>query len=334
VGTGDANAAVPSGALETGVNVFALWRDWEHLNALLDRTRDSGSGWLRVDLGWCTLEDAGPGRPEEWYALRIDTVVREAAARGLQVLIVVHCAPAWAGGGGDPRQLPEDLAEFGRVMTWLAARYAGRVAAWEIWNEPDCVGGCPNGSPAAYVPVLQAGYRGVKAGDPGAIVVSGGISGNNADWIERMYAAGAEGWFDALAVHPYTEPPSSPLGFYAEGHIYRLTTVDEVRDVMVRHGDEEKPIWFTELGWSTATSGPVAGVNEATQATYLAQALQLIEQNFPFVTHAFWFSLRDRDDSTPLENAYGLLRPDLSEKPAYAALQAANRALVAGSGPR
>jgi hypothetical protein len=309
--------------LQLGVTVFGMWRDWDMLGVLLDRARDSGSPWLRVDMGWCTLEEAGPGVIASWYQGRLDAVVAGAQARGLRLLVDVGCAPGWAG-GTTYNSYPNDPGQFERVAHYLAQRYRGRVAAWEIWNEPDCIGGCPSGSPEKFVGVLRAGYRGFKAADPAATVVSGGTSGNNAAWIARMYAAGAKGSFDALAVHPYQDPPSAAPDAPAEGRTYRLTSLPAVRDQMVRNGDGEKPVWFTEFGWSTALTGERIGVDEATQARYLQQSVEQIQQDYPYVTHAFWYCMRDRDDWTPIENFFGLLHVDGSAKPAFAALREAN----------
>jgi hypothetical protein len=323
-----AAAAAGGGQPVLGVTVFAMWRDWDRADELLDRAQQSGSPWLRVDMGWCSLEERGPGEVSAWYQDRLDAVVAGADRRGLRLLMMVACAPEWAGGTATG-SYPDDPAQFQRVTRYLADRYRGRVQAWEIWNEPDCIGGCPNGSPAAFVPVLQAGYRGIKAGDPAATVVSGGISGNNAGWIARMYAAGAQGWFDALAVHPYLEPVTAAPAAPPEQRIYRMTSVAAVYAVMQRNGDGDKDIWFTEFGWTTADTGDRPGVDETTQARYLQQAVELIARDYPYVTHAFWFALRDRDDWTPYENEFGLLHVDGSAKPAYAALRAANAWLAA-----
>lgn len=309
--------------LQLGVTVFSMWRDWEFLDELLDRARDSGSPWLRVDMGWCTLEEGGRGVISEWYQGRLDATVAGAEARGLRLLVSVGCTPVWAGGTSYD-SLPPDPSEYERVTRYLAARYAGRIAAWEIWNEPDCIGGCPDGSPEEFVPTLQAGYRGIKAGDPDATVVSGGISGTNADWIARMYAAGARGYFDALAVHPYLNPADAPPDAPPTERVYRMTSLPSVRHVMVENGDGDTPIWFTEWGWTTADTGDRPGVDEPTQAAYLRQAVEQIQRDYPYVTHAFWFTMRDRDDWTPYENEFGLLHVDGSEKPAYGALGEAN----------
>lgn len=329
---GDSTPGPPAGPrtvpLELGVTVFTLWRDWEMHDELMDRVRDSGSRWLRVDMGWCSLQEAGPRAISTWYQDRLDATVAGAVQRGLRLLVTIGCAPGWAG-GTSYSSFPTDLAAFQRVAHYLAYRYKGKVAAWEIWNEPDCVGGCARGSPEEFVKTLRAGYQGFKSGDPAATVVSGGTSGNNASWIRQMYAAGARGWFDALAVHPYQHPPSAPPDAPPQGNIYRLTSLPAVREQMVRNGDAGKPVWLTEFGWSTALTGARIGVSEAVQARYLAQAVSQIRTMYPYVTEAFWYCMRDRDDSTPYENDFGLLQVDGSAKPAFPALQRANADLEA-----
>jgi hypothetical protein len=82
---------------------------------------------------------------------------------------------------------------------------------------------------------------------------------------------------------------------------------------MLGHGDD-KPVWFTEFGWSTATVG------RRLQAEYLVRAVRYTRRRLPFVTHMFWYTDRDRTDSTPFENGFGLLDADLRPKPDYFAL--------------
>lgn len=176
--------------------------------------------------------------------------------------------------------------------------------------------------------MLQAGYRGVKAGDPATFVVTGGVSGTNADWISRMYDAGAQGYFDAIAVHPYQNPADAPPDAPPTERVYRLTSLPAVRAEMLARGDADKGIWFTEFGWTTARTGDRIGVDEPTQAVYLRQAVELVQERYPYVTHAFWFTMRDRDDWTPYENEFGLLHVDGSPKLALDALRGANEWLA------
>ncbi|WP_448638884.1 cellulase family glycosylhydrolase [Geodermatophilus sp. URMC 63] len=315
------------------MEVFSLWRDWPVNDAMLDRVAGSGSGWVRVGVGWCSLEEGGPGVVSSWYLERLDATVAAARARGLQVLATLGCTPGWLSGSESLTVLPapEQVGQFQQVAAWLAGRYAGRVAAWEIWNEPDCSAGtgCGQVDPGAYVPVLRAGFAGVRAGDPGAVVVSGGTSGVASDWIAGLYAAGGGQWLDAVGVHPYQGPVAEPPEAPAAEHPYRIANVARLREVMVAAGDADTPVWFTEFGWSTgAGEGWYAGVDEATQADYLGRAIAMVQEQYPYVTHAFVFTIRDRDDWNAYENNFGLVRLDGSPKPALGALRTANDRLA------
>lgn len=313
--------------LALGVTVFSMWRDWDEHEQWFQQAAESGSKWLRVDVGWCSLEESGPGLISQWYQGRLDVTADTAEKLGMKLVVQLGCAPKWAGGTGS-NDYPTDPAQFQRIARYLADRYKGRVAAWEIWNEPNCIGGCGNGSPDQFVAVLKAGYRGIKTGDPDVTVVSGGTSGNDVNWLRRMYAAGAAGSFDALGVHPYQDPATAAPDAPSQGSTYRLSTLPMVHRLMVANGDGDKPIWLTEFGWTTAKTGPRPGVDDDTQARYLQDAVRQIRSQYPYVTHAFWFCLRDRDDSTPYENNFGLLHVRGSPKPAFAAMQKTNADLL------
>ena len=68
-------------------------------------------------------------------------------------------------------------------------------------------------NPAAYAQLLKATYPVIKAADPGATVVLGGLTGNDYPFLEGVYAAGGKGSFDAVGVHTDTacnlNPPSA-----------------------------------------------------------------------------------------------------------------------------
>ena len=53
--------------------------------------------------------------------------------------------------------------------------------------------------------MLKAAYTAVKAGDPDATVITGGILYNNTAFLEGLYTAGAGSSFDGLGIHPYAK---------------------------------------------------------------------------------------------------------------------------------
>src|SRR3712207_59979 len=186
--------------------------------------------------------------------------------------------------------------------------------------------------PAAYVTLLRAPYAAIKREDPAAKVIFGPTTGNNYEFVQQAYAAGAKGFFDAMAVHTDTAClVDSPTRYYREnGKIARFTFLGyrSVREVMLANGDD-RPIWMTELGWSANSlrcdrgrwaGMKDAGVPEPVQAQYLREAYHCLRED-PYVTVAMWFNNRDINGDGSELDSYGLWRKDGSHRPAYGAFR-------------
>jgi hypothetical protein len=320
-----------SEAIATGaktVRIFALWRDFE----------PNGRG------------EYPTGQPN--LVKVYDDAVKQLNAAGVQPLFVVTEAPGWANGSNDVNVPPIDPADFGDFLKRFAAhnKDVGTVAGYEVWNEPDeNQFWHPAPDAARYTALLRAAYAGIKSGNPSALVVAGPMTGNDYDWLNALYANGAAGSFDVVAVHTDTAClDRGPDQFYRENGVlarYTFLGYRTVHDTMVAHGDGGKPIWMTELGWSSTNGGPnsctrgqwtgqkPSGVSEANQAAYLTQAYACLA-NDPYVTQAAWFTLRDTNDIPVDElNHYGLLRVDGSAKPALGAFRAVAAAGGGAAGP-
>ena len=187
--------------------------------------------------------------------------VDAAKARGLKVLMVVQRTPAWASGGKDAHHPPTDPSTFGAAMGGFAAKIPG-VDAWELWNEEDeTIFWAGGADPVKYAAMVKSAYPAIKAAQPNDIVVTGATVGNNFDFIEALYGQGIKGYFDAVGVHTDTAClVNGPDVHYRDeqGKIgrYTFTGYREVHSVMARHGDGDKPIWMTELGWNTQDDSP------------------------------------------------------------------------------
>jgi hypothetical protein len=315
-------------AIATGaktVRIFALWKDFEP---------SARNEYPSNDVNQVNLQNT------------FDQAIQKLNAAGAKPLFVVTEAPAWANGSSDVNVPPSNPADFGDFLRRFAAhnKAVGNVAGYEVWNEPDeNVFWHPGPDAVQYTAMLKAAYAGIKAGDPTATVLAGPTTGNNYGWLENLYTAGAQGSFDAVAVHTDTAClADGPDAFYRDaGRLARFTFLGyrSVRDTMVAHGDD-KPIWMSELGWTSTNGGPTScsrgmwagqkpsGVTEAQQAQFLTKAYQCLA-NDPYVAQADWFTLRDTTTESLDElNHYGLLHADGSAKPALGAF----RAVVAANG--
>jgi polysaccharide biosynthesis protein PslG len=330
--------AAPAPAVETGVN------ETMYQTLPLGQTAaDLGADWVRL---WGTWEhgEPQPGAYDQNYVNWLGDRVAAAKARGVKVLVVIARSPGWATGGKPSIAPPDDPARFAAYMAELAKRLPG-VDAWEIWNEEDGAEFWLGGpQPAVYTALLKASYAAIKAVQSHDLVVTGGTIGNDMDFVEQLYAHGAQGSFDAVGVHTDTAClTDGPDVIYRDerGRVgrYTFTGYREVHAVMRRHGDGAKPIWMTELGWNTQTTAPGScpvgtkkgtkplGVTEEQQAQNLAQAYRCLAAD-PFVTHALWFGLQDIAGSAHAAG-FGLYRGDGSAKPAAAAFRALDAGIPA-----
>src|SRR4051794_12226272 len=189
-----ATLAVPAPAV--GVQFHGTWSDYTDAQRLqvLDELHAAGVSWVRIDLGWASLQESSSSAYAGWYVALADSVVDAARARGMNVLMTLWATPKWAGAA---TSTAPDPAAYAKAATWVAAHFKGRVAAWEVWNEPNLTD-FYSGTPTQYAALLKAAYPAFKAGDPNAPVVLGGPSYNDVDWLSKVYAAGAQGSFDVM----------------------------------------------------------------------------------------------------------------------------------------
>jgi hypothetical protein len=286
-----------------------------------------GAHWVRVFATWPDLEPQRGIFAPNWVA-SYEQLFRSLPA-GAKVIIDVVDTPRWETGSADEHAPPANPNDYAAFVGALAHRWAGHVAAYEIWNEedlPEWWSGGPN--PSAYAQLLKSTYPAVKAADPRATVVLGGLAGNDYQFLEGVYQAGGKGSFDAVAVHTDTAcNVLSPYRFLrgADNRMIpdSFLAYREVHATMLANGDAS-PIWMTEMSWrtteATCSEGAFAGqkpqgVSEQAQATYLEQAYHCLKQD-PYVKVALWFPVQDEGAVVS-----GLVRADGQHKPSFAAMR-------------
>lgn len=315
--------ASPASAAEPGVNLLTL-----NSAPQTAATGALGTHWVRLFMTWKDMEPARGVWAQNWFQY-YEREFAELPA-GTHVVIDVVGTPAWETGSSDEHTPPYSAADFASFIGVVAHRFGPRVAAYEIWNEEDASRWWSGGpDAAAYTRLLQAAYPAIKAAEPSAKVVLGGLTGNDYLYLEGVYAAGGKGYFDAVGVHTDTAcNVLSPYEYLRGGDnrmiVNSFLAYREVHQVMLANGDPS-PIWMTEFSWRTTTAvcgeGAWAGqkpegVSEPQQATYLRQALHCMDQD-PYVQVALWFPLQDEGGIRS-----GLVRANGSRKPSFGAMAA------------
>jgi hypothetical protein len=269
----------------------------------------------------------------DWTAA--DDMVRVANQTGLDLVVRLDMPPEWA--WVDEGPLPFDLPAYADFVEALAARYRGRVLGYVVWNEPNLALEWGRGvaEPWAYVGVLGAAYRRIRAADPGALVVTAGLAPTNEnsgramderDFLRGMYEAGAAGCFDVLAAHDYGYglPPDDAYGAHDGLNLARLL---DLRRIMLEYGDD-KPVWIKELGY-TVQPGLHPFVAPEDQADYLIGAFERVRREWPWVEMlAVWnlsYGHRLEDEVGAEMAGFSVVYPDLSPRLAFYALQAMDK---------
>ncbi|MDP2726425.1 MAG: beta-galactosidase [Dehalococcoidia bacterium] len=322
------------------------------------RLREMGFQWMKGFVGWDSLEP----KPDEYDWTNLSKAAVTARQNSLGLLLRVDRVPAWARPDNPDLTAPPArpfLAAWGDFLEDLARRGRGHVAAYEIWNEPNLSWewGGQSPDPAYYVEMLRIAYQRIKAGDPGALVVSAGLAPTQGDgergamdnlrYLRMMYERGAASYFDVLGSHAYgfASPPD------ADPHTFASFRSPELeREVMLEFGDGAKAVWATEAGWllkpgnvglSECEESPALhdtlwqAVDQEVQARYLADAYRYAYVNWPWMGAIFLFNLDFSVApwySNPCEpmTFYSLLGPDGKPRAGFEALREMPKA---GGGP-
>lgn len=287
-----------------GVGAHLMWGNMKETRQQQTSWMQSGNmKWVRFDLGWRWIEPK-KGEYNGAVLARLDATLNDLATKGIRPIIVLVETPAWANGNRGPWHPPTYPQDYARVAGFLAKRYAGRPnMAWEIWNEPNLVETdtagkpfskfwMPLANPAAYTALLRAAYTSIKANDPDATVLGGSLVFDASAFLDSMYANGAKGHFDALAIHPYgfAKPPDDTGQYGFTGITYRM------RARLEAHGDGHKKIWITEVGWfDRQVTGLTKHPTDAVRADYYTQVADIVN-GWSFVEMVAMFSLTKSTD--------------------------------------
>jgi hypothetical protein len=264
-----------------------------------------------------------------------DQIVTGAEFHGLDLVVRLDQHPAWASKVNLALNAPPDeLEDYRNFVQRVSERYRGRVRAYIIWNEPNLAieWGGAKPDPVAFTRLLTIGYEAVKAGDPDALVVAAGLAPTNSHdhqalddrlFLEAMYQAGASDVFDVLAAHPYSfgQSPEAPQSDSQHPAFERLA---ELRAIMLQHGDDHKPVWITEMGWTVdpPPEQPDIGVTPTQQAAYLVEALELVRRDWPWVELVTVWNLSQPEAGDPF-GGFSLFEAAGQPRPAYRAWQQA-----------
>jgi hypothetical protein len=263
-----------------GISANHVFNDADSNPAKWDRPlseiRLAGIGSVRSDAFWAWAEPSAPrGGVHDYRWTMLDAEAGALARHDLEWLPVIDYSTTWASKNGSEYAPPDDPEDYASYAGAFARRY-GRggtfwaehpelapkpVETYEIWNEPNVVHFWrPNGDPARYAELYARARAAIRAVDPSADVIVGGIVADPG-YLRAMFEARPElrGNVDGLGIHPY--------GATVEDVVRNTIALRQAFDSV---GERGVPLHVTEIGWPTHGTGWVPPIPDELRAQALA----------------------------------------------------------------
>ncbi len=315
------------GRLLLGVNTHFGQRDLPEGG--LEVLKKMGLDAVRDEIGW------GANEKEKGvfsFLERHKTYTRRLKEAGIPLLWSHSYGNVLYNEGRYPDN-PAAAQAYGRYAAQVLKHSGDNILAVEILNEPNKL------DPVAdYLPILRSAHRAIRgAGFRHEIISVGGAGpaggGMSPGFAAKLFEAGGAKYCDSFSQHPYMTPFTPDLG-YAKGRANLDFALNQAGNVVKKY--DLSGSWITEQGWpaleqglhrTDATEktalGTRAMVSESKQAAFTARTL-LGASRYPHLKGIFLYDFQD-DGPDPLrrEHRFGLVRQDLTPKPAYVAFAVA-----------
>ena len=310
--------------------------------------RELGAGVYHASFSWSDVAKTRPANPRDpadpayqWKS-SMDDAVREAAASGIRVAVMVKGSPPWANGGRKKNWIPKRLADYADFMYAAARRYPS-VRYWVAWGEPTRQAnfmplpvtrlGKPltrsqKAAPHRYARLLDLAYGAIKRANPRALVV-GGNSFSSGDigpvnWIKNLrLPSGRPPRMDLYGHNPFGARRPDLSRRVARRGTADFCDLDDVVRLVDRHigrtpAGKRMDIWIGEYAIATEPSEFGWYVSEATQASWLSSALRITRRNRRIATMN-WLTLRDAPivGEAEFPTSFGLITQDGRRKPSF-----------------
>jgi hypothetical protein len=335
------------------LSVFSVELNRRTVSRFATQLAELRPDWVRYNgILWSAVEPR-PG-VRNWRAIELElNEIATIAATGAAPMVIIRSAPAWAQARPNTACgaiAPEALPAFADFVDDLVRKLSGHpyyVQYWEFGNEPDIDPNLIGGNSAygcwgdandeqgyggaAYAEMLKVAYPAVKAANPQAYVVFGGIlldcdpsfrancvSGN---FLNGVLAAGGGDYFDIMAYHGYPDWSNVRVdtdlinGNWAHRGGLLLGKAQFIRETLAAYG-YTKPLIMNEGGLLCFRSDPICAPNGlyTDQAGY---AVRLYTRSMAAgIVMANWYTLNG-----PGWQDGGLIDAEGQPRPAYRAIQ-------------
>lgn len=252
-----------------------------------------GMNTIREGWNWKNIE-TGDQQYVSWMSY-FDTKASTLAGMGEKTQAMVCDTPSWASSNGTQYGVPNGLSasifadgtdvykpgvsvnranKFASYMYDMVTRYKGKIAYWQVWNEPDFPSGDLgtgttgsngatrywDGSVQQYVRLLKVAYTLVHGIDPAAKVTLGGLGYES--YLGAIIDNGGAPYFDVVDFHAYGTDKTTSNGVLntAWGFLGRYNAL---KGMLKTKGVTGKTFSCSETGFTAN--------NQPEQANYVAK---------------------------------------------------------------
>jgi hypothetical protein len=257
-----------------------------------------GIDQMRLSVAWARAEPTAPnGSTHNYKWNETDAEIAALARHGIRAQLNMTQTPLWDAKtdvwtnlacANTSSRAPVSITPYVSFAKAVASRYGRNGTFWaanpglpaepvdryEIWNEPNLRGGwCPAPQPELYANMFAGAAAAIRAVDPQAEVVTGGVAPPRAE--DPKYGLNVSTFFSRATARV---PQLSSLATGVAVHLYppadagkQLERVAWFRGQLQAGGiSNSTPMLVNEIGW--ATSGGSAPVSENDRAQAYATA--------------------------------------------------------------
>lgn len=291
----------PFSSLSYSIQTFLWWDEGNASTQAAMVNRTLNFSYIKQTFPWTELEP----RPDEWDFTQSDRIVALANSEEIDLKLIVRLgqSPDWA---IDSDLLnedaldspPNDLEAWGEYCGTIAERYAGQIAAYQVWNEPNLQREWGEREPNAvdYVELLAICSEAIRAVDSDVIIISAGLSPTGGpipiaipddQYLDAMYRADFQQYVDVVGVHApgFAQPSYGPDDAVRDGsqRWASFRRVEDLRKIMLNYDDAARQMAILEFGYTTDTNNSVYSwfaVSEDLQAQYVVEAYEYAAENW------------------------------------------------------
>ena len=287
-----------------------------------NKIKAAGIKYVRMDALWRDVE-INKGQltiPQKW-----DEVINEQKELCLEPILILAYGNKNYQNGDKPTD-KESIEAYVKYASYVVNHFKGRVKYYQIWNEWNGTAGATSvGSVRDYKILVKATYPAIKKTNPESVIITGEFSNGafnkelgltSEDFLRVFLSQDMVNYTDVIGIHPYVvyrTPPYNGYWAYLSQIKYASSLVKQSR------GFSNKPLFITEIGWSTASSNK--GVSESSQSKFITNAI--CDAKKIGISAVIIYQIRDGlpNNSHPTEPGFGIYKYNWDDKPIVSSLK-------------